>query len=688
MKSQYIPHRLGLACALSTLSLSILAAETDETHKDEEARVEETLVTGYKRTGDYTVITENAEKLIDTAGAFGDPLAAIFALPGVLYSDGQEPAVRGSSPYDNTFVVDFLPASYIFHDFGVSIFSEFILRDFQMYSAGFGPEYSGATGAVFDVSLRQPENKPLSATLDLSMLRSGVFMEGGVTDSSAFYISYRKTMLHYFIDNEDASEDGININEFPKDEDYQAKYSWQINKNHLLSFSANGAADKAAAELTEEANFVASNPDFAGDAEMDDSYDGRSVLWEYTGDSGTLFKLGYGRLDDQNNLSWGGDDYHSNIQSKRDTIKDYLSIPLSNQFYLNLGSELAKTTFSYDLDAFLYICTEFDPDCDLKRSGERVTTNSSLEAKEIMHHISGVWLPLDTISIELGGQYQYNDYTEETFYHPRFAADWQFIESSRLTAKAGRYSRFPDIETVLPETGNPDLKSPLSDHFTLGLEQEFNDGWSLTTELYYKTFSNLPLALDQNSNNIEQRYSNDTEGKAQGIDIMLNKNRTGKWWGWWSLSYGKSERTNLVTGETKDYYLDTPLVANWVMNYQFTSRFNAGWRWSMRSGKSYTPITGVQQNPWFEDNVLPVYGDAFSERLPMYNRLDIRFQWDIITFGKDSEFIIDILNALNNDNISSRSLDYEKVENPEDEVITEDNTDMGIQGAITYRITF
>lgn len=687
MKSHRISQGLGFVCALSTLNLSAFAEEPTIEIQEEAARLEETLVMGYKRTGDYTVITEDAEKLIDTAGAFGDPLAAIFALPGVLYSDGQEPAVRGSSPYDNTFVVDFLPASYIFHDFGVSIFSEFVLRDFQMYSAGFGPEYSGATGAVFDVSLRQPENKPLSVVLDLSMLRSGVFMEGGITDNSAFYISYRKSMLHHFIDNEEASDDGININEFPKDEDYQAKYSWQINENHRLSFSANGAADNAAAELTEEADFVASNPDYAGDAEIDDSYDGQSVLYEYNSDSGTVLKLGYGRLDDHNNLSWG-DGYHANIHSQRDTFKDYLSLPLSNQFYLNMGSEYAKIDWSYDFDTVLFVCTEFDPDCDLKRSGQRIQTQSVMEAEEIMHHISGIWLPRDNISIELGGQYQYNDYTKETFYHPRFAADWEFIENTRLTAKAGRYSRFPDIETILPETGNPELKSPLSDHFTLGLEQEFYDGWSLVTEFYYKTFSNLPLALDQDSGDADQRYSNGTEGKAQGIDIMINKNKTGKWWGWWSLSYGKSERTNLLTGETKDYYLDTPIVANWVMNYQFTPRFNAGWRWSMRSGVAYTPITGVQQNPWFEDSVLPVYGEPFADRLPMYNRLDIRFQWDITTFGKESEIIVDILNALNYDNIGSRSLDYDKVKNPGDEVVTVDDTGMGIQGAITYRITF
>ena len=67
-----------------------------------------------------TEITEDAEKLINMPGALGDPLRAVYALPGVVAAGGSmgEPAVRGSSPDDNYFEVDFMPAGYIFHDFG------------------------------------------------------------------------------------------------------------------------------------------------------------------------------------------------------------------------------------------------------------------------------------------------------------------------------------------------------------------------------------------------------------------------------------------------------------------------------------------------------------------------------------------------------------------------------------------
>uniref|UniRef100_UPI003980D897 hypothetical protein n=1 Tax=Salmonella sp. ZJJH19_0126 TaxID=3159613 RepID=UPI003980D897 len=88
-----------------------------------------------------------------------------------------EPAVRGSSPDDNLFEVDFMPAGYIFHDFGSSIFNKYIIQDFQLYSAGYGTSYSDATGAVFDVTLRNPKYQPITTTLDFTMFNAGVFVE-------------------------------------------------------------------------------------------------------------------------------------------------------------------------------------------------------------------------------------------------------------------------------------------------------------------------------------------------------------------------------------------------------------------------------------------------------------------------------------------------------------------------------
>lgn len=670
---------LALAVAALTFS-SVLQAQEKE---------EEVLTIGVApREGDYTFITEDARKLVETAGSLGDPLGAIFSLPGVVYSDNQEPAVRGSSPSDNSYVVDFLPAGYIFHEFGVSIFSEFILHDFQMYSAGFGPEYGAATGAVFDVKLRDPSGDEFRGVVDLSMLRTGLFLEGPVTENSAAYLSVRRSLIDLFIPEEDASDEdeGLDVTKVPRDTDYQAKYAWSFSENNRLSFSLNGATDEAEATFTQEADFVRSNPDFQGDAGIKNEYNGQSILWE----AGTLdsdrVRVGLGHIANKEVLFWG-DDYRVEVDQDQTTFKAEYTKAWFGQYRMTIGGQYKDYELDYYIDQVLFACTEFDTQCETRRRG-RLQDRSIFEYKDSTVYLNNRWTPGSRFVVDLGAQYQHNDFNDDSFVHPRLAVTYHATDKLAFTAKGGSYNRFPDIGTVAPKIGNPSLKSPVSNHYTLGFNYELPREWSVNVETYYKTFDELPRSLNEDEENAELFYTNGTTGEAYGVDILVNKNFTDKWYGWWSLSYGKSKRTNELTDVTDDYHLDTPLIANWVMNYQWTRNFNMGWRWSIRSGEAHTPIVGLQENPYFEDSVLPVYGDPYSERLPFYNRLDLRFKYDFQMISRDASLIVDIINALNYKNVDARILDYDEIDSVDDEVVTKDEEGLGIIPALTLRVNF
>jgi outer membrane receptor protein involved in Fe transport len=182
-------------------------------------------------------------------------------------------------------------------------------------------------------------------------------------------------------------------------------------------------------------------------------------------------------------------------------------------------------------------------------------------------------------------------------------------------------------------------------------------------------------------------YSNDVSGEAYGFELLINKGMTDRWYGWMALSYARSTRTNDVSGEAIDYYLDTPLVFNLVANYQLNQDWNAGLRFTARSGQATTPIIGVRDNPWFDEGFVPVYGDPFSERLPTYHRLDVRLKRELVLFGYDGHFTIDILNALNTRNVMARNLDYERVEST-DQVLIRDNVSLGMFPSLGLGLTF
>lgn len=611
------------------------------------------------READETRISEQAKALVDVPGALGDPVAAVFSLPGTVHSEGDsgEPAVRGSSPDDNLFIVDLLPAGYVFHAFTTSVFSENLVQRFDLYPAAFGAEYSNATGAVFDIALREPRNQPLKSIVDVSMLRSGVFFETGVTDNSAVYLSLRKSLMHLFMAKDDEDE-GLRLTRPPEDTDYQFKYVLNLTGAQSVTLAANGASDLAGAEFLSTSDEVLANPDMAGAAKIRNRFRNRSLAWDLDADSGARVKLAGGQARQDVSTSWG-DNYFITEYLDRSLLKLRYDQPLAASHALRLDAEVSRNEQGAVYDQVLVVCNEFEPSCTEDRRG-RVNGREKIEFTSRALSLADRWGLTRDLDLTLGVQFQSNTYTDERFVQPRGALTWRLADRWALDFKAGSYNRFPDLEAVLPDLGNPELKSPRATHYSAGLRHEVDSVWSWSTELYYKQLTDLPLALAPTEADAARLYSNDVSGRAYGLDVMLNKRRSDsdKWYGWFSLSAARSERTNERTGITREYRLDTPLVANWVMQYQFAPRFSAGFRLTLRGGQPETPIVGLRENPYFEGSVQPVYGEPFSDRLPLYSRLDLRFKYDFQLAGHPSSWILDVINATNQRNVTARHLDY------------------------------
>lgn len=652
----------------------------------EEPRLEEVRVLG-SRKAYYTEITENTQKLVEMPGALGDPLGAISALPGVITpSGGGAPAVRGSSPSDNRYYIDGIPAGYIFHEFNTSIFDENVVQDFQLFSAGFGAQYSNATGAVFDVRLRDPRNQDITTTVSASLLRAGVFVEGGVTENSAFYLSAREGLIQYFLPEDDeADEDGVRIIDAPADGDYQFKYLWDVNENNQLTFNLTGATDAAEVELTEASEAAAQNPDFGGRAELDKSFDSQGISWISKQDSGAEMRLTFAHFEDVSNVEWG-QDYFLDLKFDNTLAKGYYSFPLTDAHTITVGGEVNDYSFDYSARFVNFVCTEFDADCQDGR-GDIIEDARILDVQDSTLYVVDNWQVTDDINIEAGFQNYNNDYTDESFITPRIAMSWRLNQALTLTSSAGRYNRFPDIETVLPLIGNPDLKSPEATHFTVGMKGDIGSDWNWSVESYVKTLESLPLALNEDQDDAEQLYSNDVEGDVVGVDLMLNRNLNNGWYGWASLSISESTRTNLRTDETRNYTLDTPVVLNVVGNYQLTDKWTTGFRFTAKSGEATTEIVGVKENPDFPGHYLPVYADAYDDRLPIYARLDLRAEREIELWGKSGSFYIDVINALNTRNTVAEHLDYEMVTET-GELHIEKVEDMEIFPSVGISLTF
>ena len=627
-------------------------SSTEQTKKISTAEVEVIEVIS-KRNQANSEMTEQTEQLMSVAGIGNDPLSAVYSLPGIVYAGGDtgSPAVRGSSPDDNAFYIDDIPAGYIFHLFGDSIFNENLIQDFALHPAAFGSEYGNATGGIFDVKLRDPRQQEIATTIDLSMLKSGFMVEGETFDDQAFYVSYRRSQIHLFLP-EGEEDEGYTIFKAPVSEDYQGKYQWLIGDAHKLTFSASGASDTGGVNISEESESGRIDPDSVGDLKITTKFDSQSLSWQYYGDEQKIMQLVAGHTVNTTDEIFGKGQFIK-VDEEIYNLRFSSQITWLEDHKLGFGLDYSKSDVDYSFDIIPYYCTETDADCDSNK-GERIQDNANLTDENIAIYVHDIWQMSESWQLTYGVRAESNDYTEQTFIHPRFALDWFAADGLTIKAKAGTYSRFPDVYTALKKLGNPKIKSPQATHYSLGADYQLNDIWFTSIDIYHKELTELPRSTDEHSAeaDLELHYTNDTSGDAQGVEWLVRHDRNNGWFGWASLSWSQSQRTDDLTNITADYYLDTPMVANVVVNYELNERWDFGLRFTLRSGAKYTPIVGLRENPDYDDHFLPEYGELNAKTLPVYHRLDLEANYKTTYWGYDAKWTWAIINAMAQQNVS------------------------------------
>jgi outer membrane receptor protein involved in Fe transport len=528
--------------------------------------------------------------------------------------DGGEPAIRGSSPDDNAFYIDNMPTDYIFHLFGDSIFNKNLLRDVNLEAAAFGSEYGNATGGVFDVQLRDPKAQPLEVKLDASLLKIGVMIEGSTFDDQAFYFSYRRSLIHLFLPEGEEGEDediGLTIFDAPVSDDYQGKYQWLIGTDHKLTFNINGASDGGGINISEASEAGRIDPDIIGDLSINARFDSQGIQWQWFANKSDSLSLSFNHVLSESKEKYGAgqfeqtknDEFNLRFQAKTQRIDDHM---------LSFGIDVQRNDFTYSFDSIQYFCTDHTNNCN-EQKGQRVQDSDNIEANLYAVYLSDIWQFNPDMSLQIGVRAEYDDYTKTHFVHPRAQLTWQVTPNIAAFAKAGTYSRFPDVNTAMSLIGNPNIKPPEARHYAAGVEWQLHQNWQTKVEVYHKDLTQLARAVEIEADNADLHYTDDLSGTADGVEWLLEKNLSNDWYGWLSISWSESERTDDLTHITSEYYLDTPWVVNSVANYQLSERWEFGLRYSARSGAKYTPIVGLRTNPDFPDNYQAVYGQLNSE---------------------------------------------------------------------------
>jgi hypothetical protein len=649
-------------CAFGAGTSLALAAEQDDA-------LEEVTVTS-RRITQSSEPTAQTLKLLDVPGSFGDPLQAIYSLPGVVPTEeaGGAPAVRGSGPDDNAFLVDFLPASYIFHDFGHSIFNENLVREFGLKAAGFGSRYGRATGAVFDVSLRDPRVQPLTTTIDASLLRAGALLEAGVGESQSFYVAARASVIDKLLDAADYQpdeEDDISFDQFPKDHDYQAKYLWRLGSHHRVEVSAIGARDEAAASFGARSEDALLDPGMTGRASLEREFSSQAARWIFEDERHRL-QTAFGHLTESRLNKQGDGAEFMNIDKDEWTFRSQYDYRLSAAHSVGAGVEYQSSNYDYAVRLRYRSCSIFSPNCETDK-GELTLADDEQRIETTDAFVEDILTLAPGVVLTSGVHLARNEYLDESHAEPRIAAQWQLNPALEVRASWGKYHQLPEIDQIVPIFGSPQLDSPEATHYVLGATYQPAELWSIATDFYYKELDQLVVDVPEPT-----MYVNAATGKAYGVELLVNRDRGNRWYGWLSLSASKTERRNGLTGASIPFDYDVPVVANLVLNYRIHANWEAGLRWNLRSGMPYTPIVGNKPNPDYPGYYLPVYGGLNSERAKPYHRLDLRIERKFDYGRVSGSYYLDIINAYARKN--GGAVTYEAIEGSSDYRLVEEES--------------
>ena len=593
----------------------------------------------------------SGEELREVPGGMGDPLKAMQTLPGVAVGNdaSSNPAIRGTSPDDNVYFVDNYPAGYLFHMGDLlSVFNADLVSDFTIHPSAAGPEFDSVIGAVIDVHLRNPRVDRFGGKVNVSAYESDVLLEGPVGKNQSFLVAGRRSYLDLVVPMFTKSfGNGIDIVQFPEFYDYQGKYVWRLGGDDALSFETTGAWDKMALDVKSTSNAALKDPDLAGRFGVSQAYDSQGMTWTADLSPQVSSRLTAAHLD------WGVDLQAANLGKVRvfgDSycLHEQAVFRPTESHTITAGYRQYYSDTRVDIDFKYTFPSDFDPNTDFT-SATRKQANDHLYLNDYLFYAKDRWEILPRLTLLGGGRATYDQFLKERRAEPWTGTEFSLAENTLLTGGWGIYHESPPPWELLKPFGNPDLESLRAQHYVAGVRQQFPDGWSAQAEVYRKTFTNL-VVEDPAVN-----YVNGASGKAQGVEVLIKKEKTGRWNGWLSVSQSHSVRTNDLTGQTIDFKDDQPWIVNLVATCWFTKKISGGLAWRYHTGEPWTPVAGSYVDT--TGRTRPIYAAVGSQRLPDYHRLDLRFTRVFTYPTYILSAYVDLVNCYGRKNISGYDYD-------------------------------
>jgi TonB family protein len=650
----------------------------------------EVVVQGERPPREVTRRTIERREIERIPGTGGDALRSIQSLPGVARPPGLAGLliVRGSAPQDTQTFVDGTNVPIIYHFGGLSsVVPTELLDRIDFYPGNFSARYGRVMGGIVDVGLREPDthcvgdygrptekNGCYHGMLQGDLIDVRALVQGplGPFKDWSFAVGGRRSWVDAWI-GPVLEEAGASVTTAPVYYDYQAIVETHPSRKSRLSLRGYGSDDRL--ELLVKDPF-AQDPAFGGSLTFGTSFWRIQSLYEdeLSPDVELTSMLAVGR--DMANFQIGN--FFFDIVAYPITMRSELGFKVSKGVKLDTGIDFLVAPFEF-VGRFPQPPRPGEPDPGPFVTRPPLETRDEGTAYRPGWYVEAEIQPTHRLRVVPGMRFDYAHDSSQADFSPRINARYDIVSPTddagedvpleqrrlRTTIKGGvgLFHQPPDFGETDEVFGTPpevrELRSNRAIHYSLGAEQEFTRYLELSVEGFYKDLNDLVSRRPLPSGGFE--YANDDSGYVIGLETMLKYKPDKRFFGWLAYTLSRSVRTE--NGQERLFEFDQ--THNFIVlgSYRLGRGWEFGARFRVVSGPLHTPVLSPPSltSLYVADagSYVPLQGEPFSQRLPLFHQLDVRIdkRWQFKDWRLSA--YLDVQNIYNNPAVEAIIYNYD-----------------------------
>lgn len=662
-------------------------------------------------------------------GSRSDPARMASNFAGVQGADDSrnDIIIRGNSPLGVVWKVEGIdiPNPSHFAISGstggpVSILNNKILANSDFFMSAFPAEYGNSVSGVFDLKLRNGNNRNHEFTGQFGFLGTEFMAEGPLNreKGSSYLVMGRYSTLSMF------QKVGIQIgtDAVPVYGDAAFKFNWKLKKGGNLSFYGIGGKSEIEILISEQTEI---KEELYGEGDRD-QYFGTSM-----GTTGFVYKKNLSEktflastlalnFDEQHSkhiylyrsLDTAEVDGQEQVRIQVDSTKDLMGYYFRTtrlSYYLALTHKFNRRHLikaGLNLDG-LYMD---DMDSVLDQSFTYFINRWNYQGYAVMAQpfVQWKWRATENMDVTAGIHSQYFSLSNSISpAEPRLGWKYRMKNAQSIFAGAGLHSQTQPLYTynyhLYDNNGNRVLHNQKMDftksvHTGMGYEKTFAKNLNFRTEVYYQYLYNVPVTNYPSSFSLInmgsgfQRFFPDTlvntgTGYNYGLEVTLQKYFDKSFFFLFSGTLYDSKyrgSDNILRNTSYNGTYVTNILAGKEFQIGATKVISVGVKATYAGGKRYGYVDLAKTKA---ANELIYMDSAFNERqFREYFRLDLKVNYRVNTAKVTHEIGLDLVNVLNTKNLLSLAY-APNLANPSAEPIAV-RTQLGFLPIFYYKIDF